>query len=180
MVPKGTEGVTVEPMTRMTGGNVHPSCHIRLENVRLARTQVLGGEKCLEKAWETFRKTGMPERLVVSFMAVGLAQATTARATQFMQERRQFGKYLKDFQSIQHTVVEMGTLTKGMQFFAENALQAQENESDSTQTISMAKYFNAEQLQKIMGMAVRSSILSRFHAITGKRRSPCMPVARLR
>lgn len=118
-------------------------------------TAVLGGEECLEKAWGTFRKTGMLERLVVSFMAVGLAQAATARATQFVQERKQFGKYLKDFQSIQHTVVEMGTLTKGMQLFAENALQAQENESDPTQAISMAKYFNAEQLQKIMGMAVR-------------------------
>ncbi len=74
MVPKGTEGVTVEPLARMTGGNVHPSCRIKLENVRLARTHVLGGEECLEKAWGTFRKTGMLERLVVSFMAVGLAQ----------------------------------------------------------------------------------------------------------
>ena len=155
MIPKGTAGVTVEPLARMTGGEIHPSCHITLENVHLAKTQVLGGEEALEKAWGTFRKTGMLERLVVSFMATGLAKAMTERASQFITERKQFGKPLKSFQSIQHTVVEMATLTKGMELFAENALHEQENNPNPTQAISMAKYFNAEQLQKVAAMAVR-------------------------
>ena len=51
--------------------------------------------------------------------------------------------------------IEMATLTKGMELFAENALHEQENNSDPTQAISMAKYFNAEQLQKVAAMAVR-------------------------
>ncbi|MCC8963789.1 acyl-CoA/acyl-ACP dehydrogenase [Bradyrhizobium sp. Pear76] len=83
------------------------------------------------------------------------SRAATNRATDFIRERRQFGKALKDFQAIQHSVVEMTTLTKGMELFFENAVQMQESGDDATQAISMTKYFCSEQLQRVVEIAVR-------------------------
>jgi alkylation response protein AidB-like acyl-CoA dehydrogenase len=76
-------------------------------------------------------------------------------ASEFIRGRHQVGQPLKDFQAIQHTVVELSTITAGMELFVENALRQQESGEDATQAISMAKYFCSEQVQKVVELAVR-------------------------
>ena len=152
--PRGAENMTIEPLAKMAGNNM-PSCKVTLAGVAVPAANILGGAAGLENAWQTLRHTGSLERLAVAASACGMARAATARATEFIRERRAFGKTLKEFQSIQHLVVEMATLTRGMELFAENAMQAQESGEDPTQAISMAKYFCSEQLQRVVEIAVR-------------------------
>ena len=154
MVPKASANLTVEPLAKLSG-NAMPSCKVTFDSVSVPSTSILGGPAGLENAWSLLRNTGSLERLLVAAMACGLARAATRRATEFIRERRQFGKALKDFQAIQHSVVEMTTLTKGMELFLENAVQMHESGEDATQAISMAKYFCSEQLQRVVEIAVR-------------------------
>lgn len=154
MVPHDAANLSVEPLHKLAG-NAHASCRVTLAGVTAGVDQVLGGHAGLEGAWPTLRRMGELERLIVSAMACGLARAATSRATAFIKERHQFGQALTNFQSIQHTVVEMNTLTTGMELFLEHAVRAQANDSDGTQAISMAKYYCSEQLQRVVEMAVR-------------------------
>lgn len=154
MVPGGAENLTIEPLSKIAG-NTYPSCRVTFDGVRVGAADVLGGVKGLAAAWPILRNTGTLERLVVSAMACGIAQAATRRATEFIRDRRQFGKPLTEFQAVQHAVVEMSTLTRGMQLFLDHAVGEHAECSDPTQAISMAKYFCSEQLQRVVEIAVR-------------------------
>lgn len=154
MVPKDTANLKIEPLPKIAG-NVIPSCKVTYDKVAVDAGNILGGANALEAAWSVLRNTGTLERLVVAAMACGLARAATDRAAEFIKERQQFGRPLKDFQAIQHAVVEMATLTKSMELFLENAVQAQAESKDPTEAISMAKYFCSEQAQHVVGIAVR-------------------------
>jgi alkylation response protein AidB-like acyl-CoA dehydrogenase len=151
LVPKDAKGLSVDPLGKIAS-NLHASCGVKLEDVRLGTDAVLGSA---EGAWSVLRNTGTLERLIVSAIACGLARAATDRASAFIRNRHQFGQPLKNFQAIQHSVVEMSTLTTGMQLFVENALREQARNKDATRAISMAKYFCSEKLQQIVGTAVR-------------------------
>lgn len=154
VTPKNSANLTVEPLTKLAG-NTMPSCKVAYDKVEIDAGNILGGAAGLESAWPVLRNTGMLERLVVAASSCGLARAATTRATEFIRERRQFGKPLKEFQAIQHAVVEMATLTTGMELFMDNAVQAQRHAADPSQAISMAKYFCSEQLQRVVEIAMR-------------------------
>lgn len=154
LVPGGAEGLSVEPLSKLSG-NAYPSCRVMFEEVLVSESGVLGGEAGVNSAWPQLRKTGTLERLIVAAMACGFADAATNRALQFVQERHQFGQPLRDFQAIQHIVVEMSTLATGMRLFLEDAIRQHAEGHDATQAISMAKYFCSDQLQKVVEMAAR-------------------------
>lgn len=154
LVPGDAPKLTVTPLPKLNG-NGCASCHIQFDDVAVSAEATLGGGTALEAAWDVLRRTGALERLVVSAMATGLARAATQRAMTFIKERRQFGQLLSSFQSIQHTVVEMSTLTSAMELMVSNAIKTYESGDDATEAISKAKYFCSEQLQHVVGSAVR-------------------------
>lgn len=155
LVPTELDGVDIEPLGKLAG-NAYPSCLIHFDEVRLPTTFVLGGTASLETAWSLLRKSGARERLLVSAMACGLATAATTTAEEFITEREQFGRKIKDFQAVQHAVVEAHTITAGMKLFLAEALRAYNTGDDATREISMAKYFCSEQLQRVIAIVVRA------------------------
>jgi len=154
LVPRWSEGISVEPLPKLAG-DAHASCRVTLEDVRVTQDQVLGGARCLGEGWDLLRRTGSLERLVVAAMALGLASAVVERAVAFALSREQFGRTIASFQSIQHALVEMRTVETGMRLFVAHALGAMERQSDSDEAASMAKYFCAEQLQRLVGQGMR-------------------------
>jgi acyl-CoA dehydrogenase len=50
MVPKGIENVAIEPLSKLAS-NVHASCRIKLDGIRVAARDILGGAQGLESAW---------------------------------------------------------------------------------------------------------------------------------
>lgn len=148
------DGLEVEPLRKLSG-NAYPSCAVRFDAVTLSADAVLGGSGSLTTAWPTLRDCGSWERLLVSAMACGLATAATAKAAEFITQRDQFGRKIKDFQAVQHSVVEAHTLTSGMCLYLDHALQAFAADKEAVQEVSMAKYFCSEQLQRVVEIAVR-------------------------
>ena len=154
LVPGKAQGLTVKPL-RNLAGHVHASCEVALRDVRVPASSVLGGSKGCGKAWATLRKTGSLERLVVSFLARGLARSIVGRAVEFAKQRQQFGKPISSFQAIQHTLVEMTIIEHAMQLFCEGALSSLKSGADTTREIPMAKYFCSEQLQRLISRGIR-------------------------
>ena len=155
LVPKNAPGLTVEALRKLSA-NQHASCHLTLRDVHAGPDQVLGGKERIGAAWNTLRMTGTFERLVVAGRAHGLGRAIVRRALEFATSRRQFGQSIAKFQAIQHGLVEMQTLATTMGLLVENALAAADKGGDAMQEICMAKYYCAEQLQRIVALGCES------------------------
>lgn len=112
LVPRSSPGLAIEPLSKLSA-NLHASCHLTLDDVRVGPDQLLGGKGRLGAAWNTLRLTGTFERLVVAAQARGLASAIIQRALQFATSRRQFGQTIAIFQAVQHALVEMRTAGNG-------------------------------------------------------------------
>ena len=140
LVPGNAKNLSVTPLPKLSG-NECASCHIQYDGVEVAESALLGGPNAVDATWKVLRMTGALERLTVSATACGLARAATQRAMGFIKERQQFGQTLNSFQSIQHTVVEMSTLTTAMELMVENAIRIFESGRDATESICKAKYF---------------------------------------
>ncbi len=154
LVPHGAAGLTVEPLAKLSA-NIHASCRLKLDEVRVPPSQILGGAERIGSAWSTLRVTGSLERLMVAAMALGLASAVVTRAVEFAKSRQQFGQPIAAFQSIQHMLVEMQVQETSMRLFVEQALSALESGRDATQEVCMAKYVCSEQLQTIVSQGMR-------------------------
>jgi alkylation response protein AidB-like acyl-CoA dehydrogenase len=115
----------------------------------------LGGDRAVGDAWKVLRITGMLERLLVAASACGLARAATQRASAFIKERRQFGQTLNSFQSIQHAVVDMSTLTTAMEAMVAHAVRVYESGANAGEAISKAKLFCSESVMRIVESALR-------------------------
>jgi alkylation response protein AidB-like acyl-CoA dehydrogenase len=150
LVPKGAEGLTIEPMPKLAGG-AHASCHLLLRDVRVPGSHVLGGSDRLGKAWDILRASGRLERLTVAAMSVGLASAIVDRAVAFAKSRQQFGQSIASYQAIQHKLVDMKMTETAMRLFVNEALAAVERGGEADAAISMAKCFCSEQLQTLVG-----------------------------
>jgi len=154
MVKRNSEGLTVEPLQKMAA-NLHASCRVVIKDVLLSEDMVLGGIGNLDAASSGLRVLGTLERFVVAASNVGLARAVTNRAVEFAKGRRQFGKQIATFQSIQHKLVEMHTLVRAMSLMVGHAGGLLESGSDATEQVCMAKYYCAEQLQHVVACGMR-------------------------
>lgn len=154
LVPGDAPGLSIEPLDKLAG-NVHASCRVSLEGVRIPANRTLGGREKAGGAWGSLRALGALERLLVAALAVGLAEAVVDRAVAFALSRRQFGQPIASFQAIQHLLVEMQTARTGMRLFVDHAVSALERGEDATQEICMAKYTCSETLQAIVAKGMR-------------------------
>src|SRR5262249_28932981 len=154
MVKRNTEGLTVEPLQKMAA-NLHASCRLVIKDVFLPDDMVLGGVENQDAASTGLRVLATLERFVVAASNVGLARAVADRAVEFAKGRRQFGKPIAAFQSIQHKLVEMRTLVRSMSLMVGHAGELLESGTDATEQVCMAKYYCAEQLQHVVACGMR-------------------------
>jgi len=154
MVKRNSEGMTVEPLQKMAA-NLHASCRVVLKDVFLPEDMVLGGLERMDAAWSGLHVLGTLERFAIAASNVGLARAVADRAVEFAKRRRQFGKPIAVFQSIQHKLVEMRTLVRAMSLMVAHAVELLESGADATEQVCMAKYYCAEQLQHVVACGMR-------------------------
>lgn len=103
VVDGDTPGVSFGPQERMMGFHGVPSADIVLEDVRVPRENLIveaGGFRALFSAFSI-------ERLGNATMSLAIGQACLDRTAAYVQERRQFGRELVEFQSVQIALADM-------------------------------------------------------------------------
>ncbi|MFK8016652.1 MAG: acyl-CoA dehydrogenase family protein [Gammaproteobacteria bacterium] len=102
-VPRDTPGVSFGKHESLMGWRGVGHCDIFFDNVRLPLAHQIvpaGGFKKLMEAFDL-------ERCGNATMSMGLAQGALEQATDYVQERKQFGKPIVDFQAVQLRLAEM-------------------------------------------------------------------------
>lgn len=109
LIPPTAKGVTITNIEGM-GMKGAATTDVILENVELPLSNIVGGPSAINKGWEMLIGPGMDiEKLEVAAIGVGIARASFDDAWEYAQERKQFGKPIANYQSIQHKLARMAS-----------------------------------------------------------------------
>ncbi|EDP99893.1 acyl-CoA dehydrogenase family protein [Shewanella benthica] len=139
VVPADAKGVTYGKAEDKMGWNAQPTREITFNQVRVPVTNLLGEEG----QGFTFAMKGLDGgRINIAICSVGTAQAALERATQYMQERQQFGKPIATFQALQFKLADMATeLVAARQLVRLAAFKLDCGDPEASAYCAMAKRF---------------------------------------
>jgi alkylation response protein AidB-like acyl-CoA dehydrogenase len=144
LVPRGTPGVRVHPIEH-ANLRYTLSSDVIFEGAEIPIENLVGGEAGWNRGWRMLAGKALDvEKLEITAVAFGIAQAAVEEAWDYAQERVQFGRPISAHQAVRHTLVEARTkleACRGMLYRA--AWLAQEGRPCSVET-SMAKLFVAD------------------------------------
>lgn len=138
-VPADTDGISYGKAEDKMGWNAQPTREITFDNVRVPVSNLLGEEG----QGFTFAMKGLDGgRINIATCSVGTAQAALDRATQYMNERKQFGKPIAAFQALQFKLADMATeLVAARQMVRLAAFKLDSGDPEATAYCAMAKRF---------------------------------------
>lgn len=138
-VPADAKGVTYGKAEDKMGWNAQPTREITFTEVRVPVANLLGEEG----QGFTFAMKGLDGgRINIATCSIGTAQAALERATQYMTERKQFGKPIAAFQALQFKLADMATeLVAARQLVRLAAFKLDEQDPEATAYCAMAKRF---------------------------------------
>lgn len=146
-VEKHMPGVRFGAGEALMGFRGIPSADIFLDEVRVPLDHLIvpaGGFKKLMEAFDL-------ERCGNATMCLGLAAGALDDALAYVQERRQFGKPLVDFQAVQLKLAEMAMNVEAARLLIHRAAQNAEHGLPSLLESSLAKCFANQMVREVCG-----------------------------
>lgn len=139
VVPASAEGISYGRKEPKMGWNSQPTRSVTFENVVVPEDHRLGAEG----EGFTFAMKGLDGgRINIATCSIGTAQQALNLATQYVQERKQFGKSLAHFQSIQFRLADMATeLVAARQMVRLAACKLDNGNLEATAYCAMAKRY---------------------------------------
>ena len=150
-VERDTVGVTFGERERLMGFRGIPSSDIFFDNVEVPSANVIlpaGGFGRLMAAFDL-------ERCGNATMSLGQASGALEDVLEYVQERRQFGKPIVEFQAVQLKLAEMAMQVEAARLLVYRAAVNAEDGLPSVFDSSVAKCFANEMAWAVTGMAVQ-------------------------
>lgn len=139
VVPAQADGISYGRKEPKMGWNSQPTRAVTFENVVIPASHLLGEEG----QGFVFAMKGLDGgRINIATCSVGTAQQALNQAARYIQERKQFGKPLAQFQALQFKLADMATeLVAARQLVRYAASKLDRNDLDATAYCAMAKRF---------------------------------------
>ncbi|MGR5134374.1 acyl-CoA dehydrogenase family protein [Vibrio alfacsensis] len=139
VVPADAQGVSYGRKEPKMGWNSQPTRAVMFDNVSIPSSHLLGEEG----QGFVFAMKGLDGgRINIATCSIGTAQQALNHAAQYMQERKQFGKPLAQFQALQFKLADMATeLVAARQLVRYAASKLDRGDPDTTTYCAMAKRF---------------------------------------
>jgi acyl-CoA dehydrogenase len=145
LVPNDLPGMELRKLKtlarRGTGTN-----QIFLDGTRVPVTSLIGGEG---QGWEIITRHLLLERIAIAAAYVGCAQQAVADASQYAQDRRQFGQAIFEFQALSHMLADMQTKVDAARLLVYRAAAMADAGTLAAREVAMAKLFASEALQSV-------------------------------
>ncbi|MFD7442433.1 acyl-CoA dehydrogenase [Streptomyces sp. NPDC059909] len=153
VVEKGDEGVSFGAPEKKLGIKGSPTREVYLDNVRIPADRMIGAEGT---GFATAMKTLDHTRITIAAQALGIAQGALDYAKGYVQERKQFGKAIADFQGIQFMLADMAMkLEAARQLTYSAAAKSERVDGDLTFFGAAAKCFASDVAMEITTDAVQ-------------------------
>ncbi|MFG2099024.1 acyl-CoA dehydrogenase family protein [Micromonospora echinaurantiaca] len=153
VVEKSDSGVSFGAPEKKLGIKGSPTREVYLDNVRIPADRMIGAEGT---GFATAMQTLDHTRVTIAAQAVGIAQGALDYAKGYVQERKQFGKPVADFQGVQFMLADMGMkLEAARQLTYAAAGRSERGDADLTYFGAAAKCFASDAAMEITTDAVQ-------------------------
>lgn len=150
-VEKGTPGFSFGPQESLMGFRGVPSSDLYFDDVELPLDAVVVPEGGFKKLMEAFDL----ERCGNATMALGQASGALEDVLDYVQERKQFGRSIVEFQGVQIKLAEMKLRVDAARLLIQRAARNAEEGMPSVLDSSLAKCFANEIAREVTGHAVQ-------------------------
>jgi len=150
-VERGDKGVSFGKPERHMGFRGIPSADIYLDDVRVPKGNLIvpaGGFPKLMQAFDL-------ERCGNATMCLGIAQSAFDEALGYVQDRKQFGKPIIEFQAVQLKLAEMAMKLDASRLLIHRAAQSAADGLPSILESSIGKCFSNEMVREVCGAAMQ-------------------------
>ncbi|MFF8728301.1 acyl-CoA dehydrogenase family protein [Streptomyces sp. NPDC015171] len=153
VVEKSDEGVSFGAPEKKLGIKGSPTREVYFDNVRIPADRMIGAEGT---GFATAMKTLDHTRITIAAQALGVAQGALDYAKGYVQERKQFGKAIADFQGIQFMLADMSMKISAARALTYQAAAASERgDADLTYLGAAAKCFASDVAMEVTTDAVQ-------------------------
>ncbi len=153
LVEKSDEGVSFGAPEKKLGIKGSPTREVYLDKVRIPHSRMIGEEGT---GFTTAMKTLDHTRITIAAQAVGIAQGALDYALGYVQERKQFGKAIAEFQGLQFMIADMGMkIEAARQMTYAAAGRSEREDKDLTFFGAAAKAFASDVAMEVTTDAVQ-------------------------
>ncbi|MFD9688683.1 acyl-CoA dehydrogenase family protein [Kitasatospora sp. NPDC001309] len=153
VVEKGDAGVSFGAPEKKLGIKGSPTREVYFDNVRIPADRMIGAEGT---GFATAMRTLDHTRVTIAAQAVGIAQGALDYAKGYVQERKQFGKAIAEFQGVQFMLADMAMkLEAARQMTYVAAAKSQRGDADLTFFGAAAKCFASDVAMEVTTDAVQ-------------------------
>jgi alkylation response protein AidB-like acyl-CoA dehydrogenase len=158
LVPREAPGISIVDINHL-GIRYSATTDVIFEDVRVPLDLIVGGVDKWNQGWSMLAGRALDvERLEITAVAFGIADAAVEDAWQYAQERKQFGKPICAHQAIRHDLVDARTKLQACRHMLYHAAWKATEGLDCSVESSMAKLYIADtgleivlKCQQIMG-----------------------------
>ncbi|KPF72432.1 butyryl-CoA dehydrogenase [Bosea sp. AAP35] len=150
-VDRDTPGLSFGQQEELMGFRGVPSADMNFDAVRVPREQLLVGPGGFGSLMGLFNI----ERLGNATMALGVAAGALEQVTTYVQERKQFGKAIVDFQAVQIRLAEMAMKVEAARLLIHRAAANAGNGLPASREAALAKCFVNEATREVTGTALQ-------------------------
>ncbi|WP_436776630.1 acyl-CoA dehydrogenase family protein [Yinghuangia sp. YIM S09857] len=153
VVEKSDEGVSFGAPERKLGIKGSPTREVYLDNVRIPASRMIGDEGT---GFATAMATLDHTRVTIAAQALGIAQGALDYAKGYVQERKQFGKPIADFQGVQFMLADMAMKLEAARALTyQAAAKSERGDGDLTFFGAAAKCYASDAAMEITVDAVQ-------------------------
>jgi alkylation response protein AidB-like acyl-CoA dehydrogenase len=152
IIDKGTPGFRIGRKENKLGMRASDTGEVIFENCRLPAEKLLG--KPGEGFVDSLRILD-GGRISIAALSVGTAQGAYEAALHYSRQRKQFGRFISEFQAIQFKLADMATAIDAARLLTFRAAWLKDQGRTVTRESSMAKLFASETAVDVCGEAVQ-------------------------
>ena len=151
IIDQDTPGLSFGPQERLMGFRGIGSADMYFNDVRIPRENLLVGKGGFSKLFNAFSI----ERLGNATMALAIGQTALDRSTAYVQERRQFGRPISEFQLVQATIADMVMQVEAARLLIHRAAISAGRGPPQALEASVAKCFANEMAKRVSDLGIQ-------------------------
>lgn len=151
VVEKDFEGFSIGSKENKMGIRASSTCEILLEDCKVPKENILGQPG---KGYKVAIETLNEGRIGIGAQMIGIAQGAYEAALNYVQERKQFGKAVSDFQAVQFQLAKMATDIETARLLVYNAARKKQAGEKFLKEAAMAKYHSSEVAERVCSQAI--------------------------
>jgi len=141
LVERDFPGFAVGKRESKLGIRASSTTELILESCRVPKTNVLGP---VGQGYKIAMETLNEGRIGIGAQMIGVAEGALQAATQYVKERRQFGKAIAEFQGVQFQLAQMATEIEAARLLVYNTARLKDRGQPFQLEAAMAKLFSSQ------------------------------------